>query len=146
VRLLVDACGAATATAASLADAPPPARVALAAERRPLQGDPFVRHKTTRRTVYEEARAAHPEADDVLLVNGAGEVTESTIANLVVDLDGRLITPPLAAGLLPGVYRAELLEQGRVREGTLTPRDVRRADAVYLVNSVRGMWPVTVVG
>tara|TARA_Y100001933_G_scaffold234013_1_gene253983 strand:+ start:114 stop:1865 length:1752 start_codon:yes stop_codon:yes gene_type:complete len=146
VRLLVDACGAATATAAPLADTPPPARVAIAAARRPLQGDPFVRHKTTRRTVYEEARAAHPEADDVLLVNGAGEITESTIANLVVDLDGRLITPPLAAGLLPGVYRAELLEQGRVREGTLTPRDVRRADAVYLVNSVRGMWRVTVVG
>ena len=150
VRLLVDACGTATAVAAPLADTPPPARVAMATRRRALQGDPFVRHKTTRRDVYDaarrEAREAHPEADDVLLVNTAGEITESTIANVVVELDGRLLTPPLSAGLLPGVYRAELLDTGRIREASLTPDDVRRASAVYLINSVRGMWPVTVVG
>ncbi len=150
VRLLVDACGTATAQAAPLADTPPPSRVAIDAERRALQGDPFVHHKTTRRDVYDIARTAardaHPEADDVLLVNTDGEITESTIANVVVELDGRLVTPPVAAGLLPGVYRAELLAHGRIIEGPLTPDDVRRAGVVYLVNSVRGMWQVAVVG
>ena len=61
---------------------------------------------------YEEARRRHPEADDVLLVNDRGEMTESTIANVAVHVDGRWVTPPLDAGLLPGIGRAVALEDG----------------------------------
>src|SRR5262245_2906453 len=50
--------------------------------------DPFILHKTTRRQVYESARRSHPDLDDVLLWNEKGEVTESTIANVVVEIDG----------------------------------------------------------
>jgi para-aminobenzoate synthetase/4-amino-4-deoxychorismate lyase len=148
VRLLVDRCGQPTVSAHPLDGSPAPRRLAIARQGLAVAGNPFVHHKTTRRDVYETARRealAGAAADDVLLVNLAGEVTESTIANLVVDLDGVLVTPPLAAGLLPGLYRAQLLAAGTVVEHRLTPADVRRARAVYLVNSVRGMWPVTVV-
>jgi len=148
VRLLVDACGRPAATARPLADFPAPRRVAIAGARLAVAGNPFVSHKTTRRDVYDTARreaADAGDADDVLLVNLAGEITESTIANVVADLDGVLVTPPASAGLLPGLYRAELLAAGTVVEGRLTPDDLRRARAVYLVNSVRGMWPVTLV-
>lgn len=148
VRLLVDRCGQPTVSAQRLDASPAPRRLAIARQGLAVAGNAFVHHKTTRRDVYETARRealAGTAADDVLLVNLAGEVTESTIANLVVDLGGILVTPPLDAGLLPGLYRAGLLAAGTVVERRLSPDDVRRAQAVYLVNSVRGMWPVTVV-
>jgi para-aminobenzoate synthetase/4-amino-4-deoxychorismate lyase len=100
--------------------------------------DPFLYHKTTRRHVYEGALAASPESDDVILVNEEGEVTESTIANVVVrDRDG-FWTPPLECGLLAGTFRAELLERGAIREKRLTPDDLLDASEVWLINSVRG--------
>lgn len=99
--------------------------------------DDFLRHKTTRRALYERALASCPGCDDVLLVNERGEVTESTRANLVLRLGGELVTPPLASGLLPGVFRELLLQSGKVREQVLFPSDVLRAEKVWLVNSVR---------
>jgi para-aminobenzoate synthetase/4-amino-4-deoxychorismate lyase len=94
-------------------------------------------HKTTRREIYERRAAARPDCGDVLLVNEHGEVTESTIANLVVEIGGELWTPPLACGLLPGVFRAELLRRDEIRERVLTPADLRRTEAIWLVSSVR---------
>jgi len=87
--------------------------------------------------VYERALAARPDCDDVLLLNERGEVTESSRASLVLALDGELVTPPLSCGLLPGVFRARLLDQGIVRERTILPADVLRATRAWLVNSVR---------
>jgi para-aminobenzoate synthetase / 4-amino-4-deoxychorismate lyase len=110
--------------------------------------DPFLFHKTTRRGVYENALAEVRRAagaDDAILRNERGELTESTIANLVLDLDGELVTPPVACGLLPGTLRAELLARGRVRERVLVPADLHRAARVWLVSSVRGWRPVEVV-
>jgi para-aminobenzoate synthetase/4-amino-4-deoxychorismate lyase len=100
--------------------------------------DPALFHKTTRRAPYERRRAERPDLFDVLLVNGEGEVTESTIANLVVELDGEQVTPPLDAGLLPGVLRAALIARGEVRERALRPADVLRARRIWLVNALRG--------
>ncbi len=104
--------------------------------------DPFLFHKTTRRNVYESARSSFPGHDDVLLWNREGEATESTVANLVVKLEGEWITPPLDSGLLPGVFRAALLARGRVREETITLEELRCAEKVFLVNSLRGFIPV----
>ena len=121
----------------------------LARRGRRLIGDPFVRHNTTCRTLYDEARhaalAATPAAHDVLMVNEHGDVTESTIANLVVDVGGIRVTPPAAAGLLPGVYRQHLLDTGQVIERRLRPADLHAAQALYLANSVRGLWRVELV-
>ncbi len=95
-------------------------------------------HKTTNRAIYEAARAARPDCDDVLLQNRRGEITESTIANIVIIKNGRKLTPPLTCGLLNGVLRRHLLRQGEIQEQTLTRADFKRGMRFYLINSVRG--------
>ena len=114
--------------------------------KRPVNsGDVFLYHKTTSRAVYEKATADFPEADDVLLFNERGEVTESCIANVVIELDGRKVTPPVSCGLLAGTFRDELLEQGEICEQVITLDDLERADAICLINSVR-KWRRAVLG
>lgn len=97
----------------------------------------FLFHKTTHRGVYERARAACPDAFDVLLWNERGEVTEFTTGNVVVELDGARWTPPRACGLLAGTFRGELLDAGIVRERVVGREDLPRAARIWLVNSVR---------
>jgi para-aminobenzoate synthetase/4-amino-4-deoxychorismate lyase len=119
-----------------LTAAPEPARLEI--DEVPVDpGDVLLFHKTSRRERYEAARARHPDADDVLLVNTRGEVTESTIANVAARLGGRWITPPLDAGLLPGTERAALLDEGTIEEGTLRPDDLRIATELRLMNAMR---------
>jgi para-aminobenzoate synthetase/4-amino-4-deoxychorismate lyase len=101
----------------------------------------FLYHKTTHREIYEAARADFPDYDDVLLWNKHGHVTESTVANVVVRLNGELITPSLACGLLPGTYRAHLLESGRIKEGIILVEQLSNVEALYLINSVRRWIP-----
>jgi para-aminobenzoate synthetase / 4-amino-4-deoxychorismate lyase len=113
--------------------------VRLAVDEVPVDSsDPFLRHKTSRREVFEKAAARHPYADDVILVNERGELTETTIASLVAEVDGRWVTPPLDSGCLPGVERAHLLSAGKVHESVLFPADVGRATGLARVNSLRG--------
>jgi para-aminobenzoate synthetase/4-amino-4-deoxychorismate lyase len=95
-------------------------------------------HKTTNRTAYDQARARHPGCDEVLMWNRRGELTETTRANLVLNLPGGLFTPAASCGLLAGTYRAALLERGRVREAVLPVDAFHQATGVFLVNSVRG--------
>lgn len=108
--------------------------------------DRFLYHKTTRRAAYEKARATRPDCDDVLLWNGRDEITESSIGNVVLEMAGRKLTPPLESGLLPGVMRAHLLERGEIAETRLSKNDVARASAIWLINSVRKWIPVTWAG
>jgi para-aminobenzoate synthetase/4-amino-4-deoxychorismate lyase len=102
-------------------------------------GDVFLYHKTTRRSAYKQALVACPGQKDVLLFNDAGEITESTVANVAFEMESTLWTPPLRCGLLPGTCRAWLLEQGRIRERVVSIEQARGATAVYLLNSIRGM-------
>jgi para-aminobenzoate synthetase/4-amino-4-deoxychorismate lyase len=123
---------------------PPPAQgpVRLAVDAEPVDADSvWLRHKTTRRSVYTQRADRHPDADDVVLTNATGHVTETTIANLAVRLEGRWWTPPLSAGCLPGVARGRLIDEGRLQERDLTPTDLRRAEALAVVNSLRGWRP-----
>lgn len=138
VRLLLAPDGALHAEAAPIEPNPEqPLRLALAAE--PVDADdPFLYHKTTHRVLYEKARRSVGACDEVLLWNARGEVTEASTANLVVELDGARITPPVACGLLPGTLRAQLLADGEIVEQVVKREDLRRADRLYLVNSVRG--------
>jgi para-aminobenzoate synthetase/4-amino-4-deoxychorismate lyase len=99
--------------------------------------DPFLANKTTHRAVYNSARQARPDLDDVILWNEREEVTEATLANIVAEIDGVRYTPPLACGLLGGTFRGELLDSGRIRERVLSRGDVSRASRVWLINSVR---------
>lgn len=99
----------------------------------------FLFHKTTHREVYENARKDFPEYDDVLLYNEHGELTEFTIGNLVVEMDGRLYTPPIACGLLAGTFRARLLETGQLEERVIQADELKNCAKIFLVNSVRKM-------
>ncbi|MDX2344471.1 MAG: aminodeoxychorismate synthase component I [Acidimicrobiia bacterium] len=121
--------------------------VAISIDREPVDvSSPFLFHKTTRRDVYEARRARHPNAEDVLLVNDRGELTESTIANVAVQIDGVWVTPPIDAGCLPGVYRQVLLDEGRIEERTIAVADLERCEGIALLNSVRLWRPAFVVG
>ncbi|MDJ0924867.1 MAG: aminodeoxychorismate synthase component I [Acidimicrobiia bacterium] len=120
--------------------------VAVAIDEEPVDtSDPFLFHKTTRRAVYEERLVRHPDAEDVILVNEEGELTESTIANIAVKLDGTWYTPPVAAGCLPGVYRASLLEEGRLVERPIPRHLLDECEGIALLNSVRLWRPAFVV-
>jgi para-aminobenzoate synthetase/4-amino-4-deoxychorismate lyase len=110
-------------------------------------------HKTTRRHLYEAARASRPACDEVILHNERGELTEATIANIALLLDGELLTPPIESGLLGGTFRGYLLQNPKgfknpwglpLREKVLKLADLDRCKAIYLMNSVRG-WETAVL-
>jgi para-aminobenzoate synthetase / 4-amino-4-deoxychorismate lyase len=146
VRLTLRRAGETRLEAEPLPDPPPgPARLGIAAG--PVDtGSIFLYHKTSRREAYERARESCPDCDDVLLWNEHREVTETSIANLVLDLDGELVTPPVSAGLLPGVMRGWLLARGVVRERTVRLDELGRCRRIYLVNSVRRWRQAELVG
>jgi para-aminobenzoate synthetase/4-amino-4-deoxychorismate lyase len=107
--------------------------------------DPFLYHKTTRREVYEQALAAADDCDDVLLWNEEGNLTESSIGNVVLRLGRALWTPPVSCGLLAGTFRRQLLRENAIRERTLGVHELADAEAIYLINSVRGWMPCELV-
>jgi para-aminobenzoate synthetase/4-amino-4-deoxychorismate lyase len=99
--------------------------------------DPFLYHKTTNRAVYEKALAERGDADDVILWNERGEMTESCLANIVVERGGHKYTPPRDSGLLAGTFRDELIASGRVRERVILKEELVEAGSFYLINSVQ---------
>lgn len=138
VRLLVDRLGGAVVEVAPM---PPYGQgpVRLAVDPEPVRSsDIWLYHKTTRRDAYQLRAERHPEVDDVILVNARSEVTESTVANLAVQLAGRWYTPPVEVGCPPGIGRRQLLASGRLQERTVTVDDLDRAQGIALVSSLRG--------
>ncbi|HUP89688.1 MAG TPA: aminodeoxychorismate synthase component I [Longimicrobiales bacterium] len=135
VRLLSDRSGKVRVESESLTatgDAP-----LLALAKSPINArDRFLFHKTTLRTTYERARM--DSVWDVLLWNDAGEITEFTRGNVVADIAGELVTPPLSCGLLPGVMREELIEHGTVIEQTIPVDQLKSARRLWFINSLRG--------
>ncbi|MCV0369174.1 aminodeoxychorismate synthase component I [Filomicrobium sp.] len=102
----------------------------------------FLYHKTTRRELYDAEWADYNAAcgaDEVVYFNENGALCEGSRTNIFIERDGKLLTPPLSAGLLPGTFRAELLASGRAVEAPLALPDLENADTVYLGNSVRGL-------
>jgi len=107
-------------------------------------GDTLLRHKTSRRQLYTHARSEYlvTQADEVLLANERGELCEGTITNLFADFgDGVLATPRLDCGLLPGILRGELLDEGRAVEAIYSFEDLKAAKAIFVGNSLRGLIP-----
>jgi para-aminobenzoate synthetase/4-amino-4-deoxychorismate lyase len=138
IRVSVSPLGAVSVTATPLSDLslPHPMRVRLAA--RPIDStDVWLYHKTTRREVYEAAIAGQPACDDVILWNERREITESTIANVVVEVNGELVTPPIESGVLSGTFRSWLLDERVIRERVVVIGELRTAQRIYLINSVR---------
>lgn len=145
-RLTLDRQGRVEAAAAPAAVPPPRWRIVVS-DTRLAAGDPWLAVKTSQRRLYDETRAALPPGvDEAVFLNERGEVCEGTITNVFVRLEGVLVTPPLSCGLLPGILRAELLDSGAAVERVLTLDDLRRAEALFLGNSLRGLIPAEKVG
>ena len=94
----------------------------------------FFFHKTTLRDIYPTPQSGF---DDVLLFNEKDELTEFTIGNLVVEMDGELVTPPVTCGLLAGTFRAHLLETNQIKERIILKDELDKCTKVFLVNSLR---------
>ncbi|NMA98859.1 MAG: aminodeoxychorismate synthase component I [Phyllobacteriaceae bacterium] len=130
-------------TAVALPPNPSRFRFAIAKERLD-SGLLWLSHKTTNRAFYDQPRQRAHDAhglDELVFCNERGELTEGSFTNLFVELGGRLLTPPLTAGLLPGTLRAELIANGEAEERVLALVDLEQADAIFLGNSVRGLIP-----
>ena len=110
--------------------------------------DVFMRHKTTQREIYDRryAEARADGLDEVIFQNERGEIAEGAISNIFIRKSGKMITPPLNCGVLPGVFRRYLLEtDANAEEGIVTMEDLKAAEAVFLCNSVRGLREVKTV-
>jgi 4-amino-4-deoxychorismate lyase len=141
VRLVLSPNGAIETSAVPIEPIPPETvwRVAFA-DRRFSSADRLLRHKTTRRALYEEELARAAErcgADEVLFRNERDELCEAARTTLFVPAGDILLTPPLASGLLRGALRARLLARGEAREAILRPADLQ--GEFFLGNSVRGL-------
>ena len=98
---------------------------------------PFTYFKTTYRphlTVAKQEKIYH---------NENGELLETSIGNLILKIAGKLYTPPVNLGILPGIYRQHLLETGQVEERVLTLKELAQAEAIYGCNAVRGLYKLS---
>lgn len=140
VRLMLSQSGRIAIEIARLHPAPEgPVEIALAA--RTVGKDDFrLRHKTSDRAFYTEARA-RAGTFEVALLDAEGFVTEGSFTNIFVKGEGALLTPPLSRGLLAGVLRAELLSNGSAIEADVRPEDL--ADGFFVGNASRGLLPAT---
>jgi para-aminobenzoate synthetase/4-amino-4-deoxychorismate lyase len=148
VRLLVDRHGRPRVETRRLEELPH-----RSAARARIHTDPvastglLLYHKTTARSLHDRALAeARREGYvEALLVNEDGILTEGATTNLFARLDGEWVTPPLAAGLLPGIWRQRALGKLQAREQPIRPEDLKRARQVVIGNSVRGAMPLSEV-
>ena len=144
VRLLLDEEGKISVTLSPQAKAPDDTVMRyIVSDTRLSSADLFLYHKTTRRELYDREWQQYSEkfsSDEVIYLNERGELAEGSRTTIFIDRgDGRLQTPALTSGLLPGTLRQELLDNGRASEAILTLDDLSAAQAVYLGNSVRGV-------
>ncbi|MER2528323.1 MAG: aminodeoxychorismate synthase component I [Candidatus Competibacter denitrificans] len=138
IRLLVNQDGTFAVEVQPLIHPAPPLPLRIGLARTPVDSNTiWLYHKTTQREFYQAARASRPDCDEVILWNERGELTEASLANLILDLDGEWVTPPVSSGLLAGTYRGWLLAIGQIRERILTAADLRAARGIGLINSVR---------
>jgi para-aminobenzoate synthetase/4-amino-4-deoxychorismate lyase len=136
LRLALSRGGALAIELRPLGD-PPDQPVEVAVAPLPVAPDDFrLRHKTSDRAFYDEARQASG-AFEVLFADPEGFLTEGSFTTLFVERDGALLTPPLGRGLLPGVLRGRLLDEGRAKEADLTEADL--AEGFLIGNAVRGL-------
>jgi para-aminobenzoate synthetase/4-amino-4-deoxychorismate lyase len=145
VRLLLDATGSISLASEAFFDAALSCRITVASEHT-SSADPLFRHKTTNREMYDRLHKAARAAgfDEVIFKNERDEVTEGAVSNIFIERSGRWVTPALACGVLPGVFRRHILEtRPGAEERVLSIADLQSADAIYMCNALRGLRKVT---
>lgn len=109
----------------------------LVRQNKKVETESFTYFKTSHRPHID------PKAYEQIFVNANEELLETSIANLIVKIDGKLYTPPTSLGILPGIYRQDLLNKGLLEEKRLTISDLKKAEAIYGGNAVRGLYQLT---
>ena len=133
VRLTLNEMGQHEATAHDLPFNPPHWTYAISSQRTDSR-DPFLRHKTNWRELYE-SEVKRLGTDEVIFMNERGEITEGARSNIFIRRGDTTLTPALMSGLLNGCLRAEMLARGLAHEAVLTPDDLK--GEVYFGNSLR---------
>lgn len=100
--------------------------------------NPYYYHKTTFRKMYEKFREELGNAFDILLWNDKEELTEFTMGNLVVKVEGEYWTPPIKSGLLAGTFRQQLIDEKIIKERIISKSELESVDEIWFINSVRG--------
>ena len=139
-RMTLDAGGQVELATSAMAPATTPWKLGIA-EAKLDSTNPWLRHKTTQRLIYDTARANMPEGiDELIFLNERGEICEGTITNIFVHLsDGTKVTPPVSCGVLPGVLRQLELDRGTLEERVVGLEELRQARQINVGNSLRGM-------
>ena len=148
VRLLLNSSGCMKIESAEIKNKQLKTLKAAVSGIRVNSGDHFLRHKTTRRALYDSELKKYGAKgfSEVLFFNEKGELTEACSSNVFVEKNGIFYTPPVSCGLLPGTYRAYLLAKGgKYMEKVIREKDLKSADAVYVCNSVRGLRRISCV-
>lgn len=138
LRLKLSSEGKLSLESSPLPDVQPVVRLGLAQQPVHSQGV-YLRHKSTRREIYGARRGARTDIDDVILFNERDEITETCIYNIYLIFGDQWFTPALKSGLLPGVFRQDLIDRGRVIPKVLTISDLYEADQIFVSNAVRGL-------
>ena len=100
----------------------------------------FLYHKTTQRAHFaKQEHFKNVDSFDVLYCNEKGALTEGARSNIILLQGKKLVTPSVESGLLPGCMRAFLLDCGISKEANLTKENLKRAQSIFLCNSVRGI-------
>jgi para-aminobenzoate synthetase/4-amino-4-deoxychorismate lyase len=142
VRLVLGRSGNFTLTASAIETPAEGPRTVTLSHVAVNSADPLLYHKTTVRGIYERGLAearARTGCFEALFLNEKGQLTEGSFTNLFIERDGRLLTPPVTAGLLPGILRDHLITTGQAEEILLYPEDLETADRIFVGNSLRGL-------
>ena len=148
VRLTLARDGATHISVSELSDNAPAQTICFAGPA-VLSSNPMLRHKSSLREIYDSVRGEAIKKHgviDVIFVNEKGEVTEGAISNIFAEIDGVLVTPPVACGLLGGIMRQTIVDGPRdTKEAILLISDIKKAPKLYICNSVRELVSVTLL-
>jgi branched-subunit amino acid aminotransferase/4-amino-4-deoxychorismate lyase len=84
--------------------------------------------------------------DDSILFNSKNEITESAVANLIFCIGSEWVTPPISAGLLPGVVRAIAIEHCGVKVRPVHVSEIPDVESAFLLSSLRIAQPISHIG
>jgi len=147
VRLLLHQSGTLEITSTILPEPTIVPQKTIISEKRTEKTDLFLYHKTTNRALYDREYEKYREKGffDVIFMNSGNEVTEGAITNIIIRKNGKYFTPPVSCGLLDGVYRKHLIQNGdfKMEEKVLFREDLIASEKIFLCNSVRKLTPVT---
>lgn len=139
LRVLLHKSGQLSFEVSILEDLPSTFLQAKLVQREETCDSPFTYFKTSYRPHI-------PNSDkEQVFISSDGYLQETSIGNIILEIDGTYYTPPVEVGILDGIYRKYLIQQGEVTKRYLTKTDLGNADHIYVCNSVRGLYEIDII-